>query len=233
MIFFIDTAFDVTTIAIKKEEKFYKEIIDTDTNISQVLIDRTRAILDKSKSKKKDIKLIIFNQGPGNFTSLRISLSYIKAIAFHLNIPVITLNSFQILALSANKNENEYPIIIVIDARMNEVYYAEYKSISDVFSKDNSCCLISYEKFYKKIENIKKEKINIIKNSSNFLLDANQCNSSVIETIINSQDINIPNIFKSIDENLYQREVNIDDVSLLYVRDNVAKKNKSKENINE
>ena len=72
MIFFIDTAFDVTTIAIKKEEKFYKEIIDTDTNISQVLIDRTRAILDKSKSKKKDIKLIIFNQGPGNFTSLRI-----------------------------------------------------------------------------------------------------------------------------------------------------------------
>ena len=97
MIFFIDTAFDITKLAIKKENFFYEEIIDANTNISQVLIDRTKIILDKSKSKKKDIKLIIFNQGPGNFTSLRVALAYIKAIAFYINIPIITLNSFQIL----------------------------------------------------------------------------------------------------------------------------------------
>ena len=80
MIFFIDTAFDITKLAIKKENSFYEETIDANTNISQVLIDRTKIILDKSRSKKKDIKLIIFNQGPGNFTSLRVALAYIKAM---------------------------------------------------------------------------------------------------------------------------------------------------------
>ena len=63
------------------------------------------------------------------------ALAYIKAMAFYINIPIITLNSFQILALSANKNYNEYPLIVAIDARMNEVYYVKYTSYSDIFVK--------------------------------------------------------------------------------------------------
>ena len=226
MIFFIDTAFDITTLAIKKENSFYKETIDANTNISQVLIDRTKIILDKSKSKRKDIKLIIFNQGPGNFTSLRVALAYIKAMAFYLNIPIITLNSFQILALSTNKNDNGYPLIIAIDARMNEVYYTEYKSYSDIFKKDKSCILFSHEKFYEMLKDTKKEKISIIKNSNSFLLYAKDYNNSIIEKIISPNNIDIYNIFKEVEKNLHNSKENIDKASLLYIRDNVAQKYK-------
>lgn len=226
MIFFIDTAFDITKLAIKKENSFYEEIIDANTNISQVLIDRTKIILDKSRSKKKDIKLIIFNQGPGNFTSLRVALAYIKAMAFYINIPIITLNSFQILALSANKNYNEYPLIIAIDARMNEVYYVEYTSYSDIFAKDKSYSLFSYEKFYEILKNMKKEKISIIKNSDSFLSHTNDYNNSIVEKIISPHNTDISNILKAVEKNLLHSEENIDKVCLLYIRDNVAKKYK-------
>ena len=33
MIFFIDTAFDITKLAIKKENSFYEETINANTNI--------------------------------------------------------------------------------------------------------------------------------------------------------------------------------------------------------
>ena len=226
MIFFIDTAFDITKLAIKKENFFYEEIIDANTNISQVLIDRTKIILDKSKSKKKDIKLIIFNQGPGNFTSLRVALAYIKAMAFYINIPIITLNSFQILALSVNKNYNEYPLIVAIDARMNEVYYVEYTSYSDIFVKGKSYSLFSYEKFYGILKNTKKEKISIIKNSDSFLSHTNNYNNSIVEKIISPHNINIPNILKAVEKNFLHSEENIDKVCLLYIRNNVAQKYK-------
>ena len=224
MIFFIDTAFDVTTLAIKKENFFYKETIDANTNISQVLIDRTQIILDKSKSKKKDIKLIIFNQGPGNFTSLRVALAYIKAMAFYLKVHVVTLNSFQILALSANKNHKEYPLKIAIDARMNEIYYTEYKNYSDIFTKDKSYDLFSYEKFYEKLKNLEKEKMTVIKNNNSFLLHTNYYNDLTSETIIGPQDIDIPNIIEFVEKNFSNRGVNIDETCLLYIRDTVAKK---------
>ncbi|MBT3520851.1 MAG: tRNA (adenosine(37)-N6)-threonylcarbamoyltransferase complex dimerization subunit type 1 TsaB [Gammaproteobacteria bacterium] len=226
MIFFIDTAFDITKLAIKKENSFYEETIDANTNISQVLIDRTKIILDKSRSKKKDIKLIIFNQGPGNFTSLRVALAYIKAMAFYINIPIITLNSFQILALSANKNYNEYPLIVAIDARMNEVYYVEYTSYSDIFVKGKSYSLFSYEKFYGILKNTKKEKISIIKNSDSFLSHTNNYNNSIVEKIISPHNINIPNILKAVEKNFLHSEENIDKVCLLYIRNNVAQKYK-------
>ena len=172
------------------------------------------------------IKLIIFNQGPGNFTSLRVALAYIKAMAFYINIPIITLNSFQILALSANKNYNEYPLIVAIDARMNEVYYVEYTSYSDIFVKGKSYSLFSYEKFYGILKNTKKEKISIIKNSDSFLSHTNNYNDSIVEKIISPHNINIPNILKAVEKNFLHSEENIDKVCLLYIRNNVAQKYK-------
>ena len=226
MIFFIDTAFDITTLAIKKENSFYKETIDANINISQVLIDRTKIILDKSSSKKKDIRLIVFNQGPGNFTSLRVALAYIKAMAFYINIPIITLNSFQVLALSANKNYNEYPLIVAIYARMNQVYHVEYKSYSDLFAKSKSYSLFSYENFYKILKNTKKEKISIIKNSDSFLSNTNEYNNSIVEKIISPHNIDVLSILNAVEKNLLHSLENIDKACLLYIRDNVAQKYK-------
>ena len=133
MILFIDTAFKKTILAVKKNNKIFKKEIKSDKNISQALIEETKGILEEAKLEKSDIKLLSFNNGPGNFTSLRISLAYIKSISFYLKIPVIPINSFQVLALSLKKVNTTSPIIIAIDARMNEIYWVYYQNFSEVF----------------------------------------------------------------------------------------------------
>ena len=100
MILFIDTAFKETRIAIKKNDIFFQVVINGKINISKVINKELKKLLERSHSCQKDISLICFNSGPGNFTSLRVTLSCVKALGFYLNIPVVKLNSFQILALS-------------------------------------------------------------------------------------------------------------------------------------
>ena len=163
MILFIDTAFDKTTLALKEDGKIYHEIISEKINISRVIIEQTSDLLKKAELKKENIKIIGFNQGPGNFTSLRISLAYIKAIAFHLKVPIVSFNSFQILAMSTPGINKKYPIIVAVDARMNEVYWVKYKNFHDIFFKSDIYNLTSEDFLRKELENFNNKEINLIK----------------------------------------------------------------------
>ena len=122
MILYKDTAFDETTLAIQKDKKIFEEKISKNTNISQILIEKTKHIFKKIGVEKEEIDAIGFNNGPGNFTSLRVALAYVKAISYYLSIPVIPINSFQVLLLSSHEVSDENQILIAIDAKMNEVY---------------------------------------------------------------------------------------------------------------
>ena len=224
MILYIDTAFDKTILAIKKDGKIFEEKINENTNISQILVQKTDDLLKKIGIKKTDIKLIGFNKGPGNFTSLRVALAYVKAIGYYLNIPVVALNSFQILALSKPDMDDNYPMIIAIDARMDEIYWTNYEG-NEIFSDKQSYELSSCNTFYKKLTQLKYKKINLIKNKSEILSDNNKLPSLISASVYNSKGINLDEIFFSI-ENLFANNfVNTaDEVNLLYIRDNVAQK---------
>ena len=65
--------------------------------------------------------------GPGSFTGVRIGVSTAKGIAMGLNIPVIALNTLEVLA-AGNLAEREALIVTLIDARRSEVYAAAYRS---------------------------------------------------------------------------------------------------------
>ena len=225
MILFIDTAFDKTTLALKEGEKIYHEIISKKINISQVIIERTHDLLKKAELKKESIKVIGFNQGPGNFTSLRISLAYIKAIAFHLKVPIVSFNSFQMLAMSTSHINKKYPIIVAVDARMNEVYWVKYKNFTDIFSKSNIYNLTSEVFLRQELEGFNGKEINLIKNTNNILQECNRPDGFVKEITIENHDIDLCSIFKSIEKKIEFNDVrNIHDVNLLYMRNDIAKK---------
>jgi len=225
MIFFIDTAFDKTTLALKVGGIIYEEIINEKINISQVIIEQTSSLIKKAKLKKENIDVIAFNQGPGNFTSLRISLAYIKAIAFYLKIPVVSFNSFQILAMSTPHINKKYPIIVAVDARMKELYWVKYQNYSDIFSKHNIYNLTSEDNFYKELEPFNGSKTNIIKSNADILQEHNTSDYFTKKIVIEKYDINLFNIFNVIEKKIESDDVeNIQDINLLYIRNNVAKK---------
>lgn len=87
-----------------------------------------KKILQENDIEISALKAVAVTHGPGSYTGIRIGLSTAKGIAFSLKIPVITLSTLEVMALSAIKNIDEKDACYcpMIDARRMEVYTACY-----------------------------------------------------------------------------------------------------------
>lgn len=74
-----------------------------------------------------DLSAIAFSRGPGSFSGVRINATVAQALAWANNIPVISVSTLQALAQHAYQQQNLNQVSAVIDARMNEVYLANFR----------------------------------------------------------------------------------------------------------
>ncbi len=70
------------------------------------------------------IELVAVSNGPGYFTALRVGLSFAKALAFSLSIPLVAVNTLDALAFEVT--EWEGPVMPVVEAQRNFVYTAKF-----------------------------------------------------------------------------------------------------------
>ena len=76
--------------------------------------------------KLSELQAIAVSKGPGSYTGLRIGVSAAKGLCFGLNIPLVSTDTLECLAMSSNKKSGF--IIPMLDARRMEVYSAVYDS---------------------------------------------------------------------------------------------------------
>ncbi|KGO88054.1 peptidase M22 [Flavobacterium rivuli WB 3.3-2 = DSM 21788] len=70
----------------------------------------------------KDLKAIAVSKGPGSYTGLRIGVSAAKGLCYALNIPLIAIDTLELLARKITVDSGV--IIPMIDARRMEAYTA-------------------------------------------------------------------------------------------------------------
>src|SRR5690554_4236272 len=94
--------------------------------------------LEGAEIELKDLDGVCVSKGPGSFTGLRIGVSAAKGFCYGLEIPLLSLNSLEILA-QTQINQNYDLIISMIDARRMEVYTAIFdgkgNQISEIEAK--------------------------------------------------------------------------------------------------
>ena len=81
-----------------------------------------------------EIDAVCVSKGAGSYTGLRIGVSAAKGFCFGLNIPMLSLNSLEILAQS-QINKGFDLIIPMIDARRMEVYTAIFDTSGQMISE--------------------------------------------------------------------------------------------------
>jgi len=113
------------SIAIyKKDHISFINHLDIKVTHSERLLPQIDAGLKNSKINISDIDLVVIANGPGSFTGTRIGLATAKGICMAHNIPLLPINTLELLANNiAHSNRN---ILALIDARMSEVYAALY-----------------------------------------------------------------------------------------------------------
>lgn len=85
--------------------------------------------IKESNISFKDLSAIAVSQGPGSYTGLRIGVSAVKGLCFALDLPLIAVDTLQVLASKLSISEGV--IIPMIDARRMEVYSAIFNSKSE------------------------------------------------------------------------------------------------------
>jgi tRNA threonylcarbamoyladenosine biosynthesis protein TsaB len=89
-------------------------------------------ILQTAGLKFSDISAVAISKGPGSYTGLRIGVSAAKGLCFALDIPLIAIETLEILAKSIPILQGF--IVPILDARRMEVYRAVYDSKYKIIS---------------------------------------------------------------------------------------------------
>ena len=93
---------------------------------SAALLPRLLALLADAGIGVADLDAIAFGRGPGAFTGLRTACSVAQGLAFGAGLPVLPLDSLLAVAEDARRGAEHCRVWAVIDARMDQVYAAEY-----------------------------------------------------------------------------------------------------------
>lgn len=92
------------------------------------------AVLQDNGYVLSDLKAIAVSQGPGSYTGLRIGVSAVKGFCYALDIPMIALDTLEVLARALKIDSGL--IVPMIDARRMEVYTCvftkDYKALEPV-----------------------------------------------------------------------------------------------------
>lgn len=87
-----------------------------------------RQLMEDRKLGMNELEAVAVAIGPGSYTGLRVGLSAAKGLCFALNIPLIAINTLEMMAFSIDRNENDALLCPMIDARRMEVFTAVYDS---------------------------------------------------------------------------------------------------------
>ena len=74
-----------------------------------------------------DCDAIAFGAGPGSFTGVRTACGIAQGLAFGAGLPVLPLVTLAAMALACHQETGATEILAVLDARMGEVYWAQYR----------------------------------------------------------------------------------------------------------
>ncbi|WP_396160280.1 tRNA (adenosine(37)-N6)-threonylcarbamoyltransferase complex dimerization subunit type 1 TsaB [Flavobacterium sp.] len=124
----IETATKNCSVALSKDGKTLaiREIAEQNFSHAEKLHVFIEELLLETNVTFKDVKAVAVSQGPGSYTGLRIGVSAAKGLCYALSIPLIAVDTLEILARKIQISSGI--ILPMIDARRLEVYCAFFDS---------------------------------------------------------------------------------------------------------
>ncbi|NMH23911.1 tRNA (adenosine(37)-N6)-threonylcarbamoyltransferase complex dimerization subunit type 1 TsaB [Flavobacterium solisilvae] len=121
----IETATKNCSVSLAKngETILCKEIAEQGYSHAEKLHVFIEEIVKEANVNFSEIKAVAVSKGPGSYTGLRIGVSAAKGLCYALQIPLISIDTMQVLAKKANVDGL---IVPMIDARRMEVYSAVF-----------------------------------------------------------------------------------------------------------
>jgi len=126
----IDTATEVASVCISEKDEVLGAIGNEDQKQHASFLQAgIKSLLDTCGIKFNDLSAVSVTAGPGSYTGLRVGIASAKGFCYALKIPLILLNTLEVMATAAIKSHKTEGVVLfcpMIDARRTEVFTAVY-----------------------------------------------------------------------------------------------------------
>lgn len=151
LILAIDTASNIGTVALYDDIKgMIAEInLNAKRNHSVIIMEAINSLFTLSEISKEMVDKIVVSIGPGSFTGIRIGVGLAKGLAYALKKPIAGINELDIVA---NMYSGEKPIIAMLDARKERVFYGTYNVEKGMIVSNNDYNVLELSEVLKMIK---------------------------------------------------------------------------------
>lgn len=123
----IDTATEACSVALQDNDSIHAHFELCQREHTQRILPLVQALLNQNALSLSQIDALAFGRGPGSFTGVRIGIGIAQGLALGAKLPMIGVSTLVTLAQGAYRKTGATRVLVAIDARMGEVYWAEYQ----------------------------------------------------------------------------------------------------------
>lgn len=127
LILAIETSTELASVALLNDERVLSRESSSVQTHSQTMLPMLQDLLRQAGVQLGDCDGIAFGAGPGSFTGVRTACGIVQGLAFGADIPVLPVVTLMAMAESCRQISGERDVLAVLDARMGEVYWAQYR----------------------------------------------------------------------------------------------------------
>jgi universal bacterial protein YeaZ len=123
-----ETSSDTASVSLMKADGFIQTRTSPGvTTHSQTILPMIQALLADAKLTVANCDAIAFGCGPGSFTGVRTACGVAQGLAFGAALPLIPVVSLMAMAQTCRTDHHVTDVLAILDARMKEVYWAQYR----------------------------------------------------------------------------------------------------------
>jgi tRNA threonylcarbamoyladenosine biosynthesis protein TsaB len=123
----IETSSELASCALLHGERVSSRDSSGVRTHSQSILPMVQSLLDEAGIKLSDCDAVAYGCGPGSFTGVRTACGVAQGLAFGAALPVVPVVTLDAMALACRQQYQADEIVAVLDARMGEVYWAQYR----------------------------------------------------------------------------------------------------------
>ncbi|NKI69142.1 tRNA (adenosine(37)-N6)-threonylcarbamoyltransferase complex dimerization subunit type 1 TsaB [Collimonas pratensis] len=123
----IETSTELASAALLRDgQAITRESAGVQTH-SLAILPMVQSLLAEASISLAQCDALAFGVGPGSFTGVRTACGIVQGLAFGADLPVLPVVTLAAMAQACRALSGADEVLAVLDARMGEVYWAQYR----------------------------------------------------------------------------------------------------------
>lgn len=123
----LETSTEICSAALAAGGRIKERTLTVPREHTRHVLGQVDELLDEAGLTAGDLAAVAFGRGPGTFTGVRIATALAQGLAVAHGLPLLPVSSLAALAWRAWSEHGISPVLVAMDARLEEVYWGMFE----------------------------------------------------------------------------------------------------------